>query len=156
VIGVFPGRTVCRLRRRIRAERPDAGTASPLILLSFLLAATFVCASTAASAAFLAQRRLAAICDGAALAAANAFDRTAVTPRPADVLPLDDAGVRERVARYRQLIAGEEAPAMTVSSDGHTVTVECRHTTRLPFGAVLGRRDGLEQTVVARAHSSLG
>jgi hypothetical protein len=47
----------------------------PMIMLCFLLAGMFGCASIAASAAFLAQRDLAGACDGAAIAAANAVSR---------------------------------------------------------------------------------
>jgi hypothetical protein len=31
------------------------------------------------------------------------------------------------------------------------VSVECRRTVRIPFGAVLGKAGGLERTAVARA-----
>ena len=56
----------------------DRGTVLPLVLLSFLLAGLLVTAGTAASAAFLAQRDLAGVCDGAALAGAAALDRAAL------------------------------------------------------------------------------
>jgi hypothetical protein len=68
------------LTRRLSGDR---GTMIPMIMLCFLLAATFGCASIAASAAFLAQRDLAGACDGAAIAAANAISRAAVGTTPA-------------------------------------------------------------------------
>jgi hypothetical protein len=55
----------------------------PMIMLCFLLAGVLVCASIAASAAFLAQRDLAGVCDGAAIAAANAVNRAALGAAPA-------------------------------------------------------------------------
>jgi hypothetical protein len=56
----------------------DDGTVIPLLVLGFLLAGTLLTASVAGSAALVAHRRLAADCDGAALAGASALDRTAL------------------------------------------------------------------------------
>lgn len=161
----------------------DAGTAIPLILLCFLLAGTLVTASIAASAAFLAQRDLAGICDGAAVAAAaGAVDRTALglplpdhraddgdaNDRGADgrgaggpgvggetvALPLDPVAVASIVDGYRGQ-ADRDGLALTATTDGRTVTVTCRRTVRIPFGAVLGHPDGLPRTAIARARSPL-
>ena len=166
----------------------DAGTAIPLVLLCFLLAGTLVTAGIAASAAFLAQRDLAGICDGAAVAAAaGAVDRTALAGAvpadaipadavPADAvptgaapagaapdggaggeataLPLDPAAVAAAVEDYRGR-AGRDGLALAATTDGRTVTVTCRRTARIPFGAVLGRPGGLQRTAVARARSPL-
>jgi hypothetical protein len=171
----------------------DDGTVVPLVLLSFLLAGLLVTAGTAASAAFLAQRDLAGVCDGAALAGAAAVDRAAldradVGRAPADVgraaadrapadrapadraaadrtaadrsarrgaaLPLDPAAVGAAVERYRERAARPDL-VLTAGTDGRTVTVECRRTVRIPFGAVLGRGGGLPRTAVARARSVL-
>jgi hypothetical protein len=152
-----------------RLARADRGTAIPLIMLCFLLAGTFVCGSIAASAAFLAQRDLAGICDGAAIAAAGAFDRGAVgaaseTDGPGS-LPLDELAVRRAVAAYRlhEEPAGRDGDAgagrgplsITAATDGRVATVTCRRRVRIPFGAVLGYADGLDRTVVARARSPL-
>jgi hypothetical protein len=127
--------------------RSDAGTTVPLVLLCFLLAGTLVTATAAASAAFLAQRDLAARCDGAAVAAA-----TAVVPTRS-ALRLEPDRVRAIVARH----SAGPGPAMsaTATTDGATVTVVCRRTVRIPFGAVLGHPDGLDRTAVARARSRL-
>jgi Flp pilus assembly protein TadG len=144
-------------------------------MLCFLMAGTFVCGSIAASAAFLAQRDLAGICDGAAIAAANGFSRRAAAGDAAsqadgpDSLPLDEQAVQRAVAAYRlhQLPADGAGPAdgtgradrgalsITVTTDGRVATVTCRRRVRIPFGALLGYRDGLDRTVVARARSPL-
>lgn len=71
-----------RVARLVRVGG-DRGTMIPMIMLCFLLAATFGCASIAASAAFLAQRDLAGACDGAAVAAANAVSRAGIGAAPA-------------------------------------------------------------------------
>jgi len=132
----------------------DAGTAIPLILLCFLLAGTFVTASTAASAAFLAQRDLAGICDGAAVAAAaRGIDRGALGG-DGEGLPLDPAAVAGTVDRYRGQ-AGRDGLTVTATTDGRTVTVICTRTVRIPFGAVLGHPGGLARTATARARSPL-
>jgi hypothetical protein len=136
-------------------------------MLCFLLAGTFVCGSIAASAAFLAQRDLAGTCDGAAIAAANAFRRTATgaTGDAAngesgqdgrDSLPLDGAGVQRAVEAYRRRqIPPDETLSMTAVTDGRVATVTCRRRVRIPFGGLLGYADGLDRTVVARARSPL-
>lgn len=56
----------------------DDGTVIPLLVLGFLLAGTLLAAAVAGSAALVAHRRLAADCDGAALAGATALDRPAL------------------------------------------------------------------------------
>ena len=174
-------------------SRRDGGTVIPLILLSVLLAGLLVTAGTAASAAVLAQRDLAAVCDGAALAGAAAVDRAAVdpdrtvphpavperavpppavperavphpaVPEPAvpdpagaadRALPLDPRAVAVATERYRAR-AGKPGLDLRAGTDGRTVTVVCRRTVRIPFGAVLGRAGGLERTAVARARSAV-
>jgi hypothetical protein len=86
--------------------RRDDGTVIPLLVLGFLLAGTLLAASVAGSAALVAHRRLAAACDGAALAGAAAVDRTrlasptiparAATAAPADpATPADPAAAGE-------------------------------------------------------------
>ena len=131
----------------------------PMIMLCFLLAGTFVAGSVAASAAFLAQRDIAGVCDGAALAAANAVDRSAVGSggAAADSLPLSAASVVTAVGRYgrTQDNGAGDGTAFLAETDGTTVTVTCRRTVRIPFGALLGYGDGLDRTAVARARSRL-
>jgi hypothetical protein len=145
----------------------DRGTAIPMIMMCFLLAGTFVCGSIAASAAFLAQRDLAGVCDGAAIAAANGFSRAAARGGAAgdresgrygaDSLPLDADAVQGALVTYRlhQLTARDGTLSITAVTDGRVATVTCRRRVKIPFGTVLGYRDGLDRTVVARARSPL-
>lgn len=174
-------RTVRVSRGAARRGRPrDAGTAVPLIMLCFAVAGLFTCASIGASAAFLAQRELAGICDGAAISGAQAFARgLAPAAEPAGgggatggsesisgrleqvptgaVLPLDGVGVSRAVSEYEAMnLAGEEGGlTLTASTDGRDVAVTCRRTVRIPFGRLLGYSNGLDQTVVARAQAPL-
>ena len=140
-------------RRVFAAARSgDAGSTIPLVVLCFLVAGTFTAASIAASAAFLAQRDLAGICDGAAVAGATAVDRKSLEGQ--GVLPLDPVAVAATVDRYRAEV-GRADLTMAAGTDGRTVTVTCRRTVHIPFGAVLGKADGLQRTAVARARSPL-
>jgi hypothetical protein len=144
---------VRRLPSRVSRLHGDHGTMIPLIMLCCLLAGTFVCGSIAASAAFLAQRDLAGDCDGAALAAANAFDRAAAGAEPADSLPLSDQSVAVALTRYAR--NSPQPTTMAAETDGRVVTVICRRVVVIPFGRLLGYRDGLERTAVAHARSPL-
>jgi hypothetical protein len=137
-------------------------------MLSFLVAGTFVCGSIAASAAFLAQRELAGVCDGAAIAAANAFSRArtgaaggAPDERASgqdgpDSLPLDDAAVQRVATAYRlRQRPPDETLSIIAVTDGRVATVTCRRRVRIPFGGLLGYSGGLDRTAVARARSPL-
>jgi Putative Flp pilus-assembly TadE/G-like len=143
--------------RRTCAHGGDDGTTIPLIMLCFLVAGMFTCASVAASAAFLAQRDLAGLCDGAALAAANSFHRGGTASGSADgTLPLDEELVRSAVAKYQsRTTPADDTLSISSTTDGRTVTVVCHRTSRIPFGRVLGHPDGLERTAVAHARSPL-
>ena len=163
----------------------DRGTVLPLVVLSFLLSGLMVTAGTAASAAFLAQRDLAGVCDGAALAGAAALDRAALDRAALDRaglnraasaagadgadsaassadagsgavagLPVSAAKAAAAVEEYGRR-AARPGLRLAPSTDGVTVTVTCRRTVRIPFGAMLKAADGLERTAVARARTEL-
>lgn len=147
----------------------------PMIMLCFLAAGAFCCASIAASAAFLAQRGLAGTCDGAAVAAAGAVSRAGLGAPPAgtapagrrpasgpdtrpgaEVLPLDADAVGRAVADYQAGLRADGSPIrMTAATDGQAVTVTCRRTVRVPFGGLLGHPDGFDRTAIAHARSPL-
>ena len=126
----------------------------PLLVLGFLLAGTLLAASAAGSAALVAHRRLAADCDGAALAGATALDRA-------------EGGKRRwrRGSAARRRCGGPDRrglsrcrrarhPARTSTPAG-TVTVVCRRTVRVPFGAIIARPHGIRETATARAPTVL-
>ena len=151
----------------------DAGTVVPLLLVGFLLAVTLFAGFTAGAAALVARRQLAADCDATALAGATALDRTALTTRPEAVPPADPADPADsadsadpadpatalpldpRAVAIAVRAAAGPRTAATATTDGRTVTVECRRTTLVPFGALLGRPDGVERTAVSRARTRL-
>jgi len=136
----------------------DRGSITPLILLCFLIAALMVMGATAAGSAFLAQRDLQAVCDGAAVRAANAADESgAYSAAPGlSALPLSEASVQAAVADYRSTgYATDPTLIMTAATDGQQVTVGCHRVVRLPFGAVFGQSAGLPRDAVARARAPL-
>jgi uncharacterized membrane protein len=136
----------------------DRGSVTPLVLLCFLVAALMVMGTTAAGSAFLAQRDLQAVCDGAAVRAASAVDesRAYAGPREMSALPLSDASVQAAVADYRSRgYAGDPTLTMSAATDGQRVTVSCRRIAQVPFGAVFGQPAGLPRTAVATARAPL-
>ena len=129
---------------------PEAGTVIPLLALAFLLAGTVLAASVAGSAALVAHRRLAADCDGAALAGATVVDRArAGNPHGTGALPLDAAAAARSAAAYLGAVA-PGTRARTTAAAG-TLTVICARTVRVPFGAVIARPHGIPAIATARA-----
>lgn len=122
----------------------------PLVVLGFLLAGTLLVASVAGGAALVAYRRLAADCDGAALAGAAAVDRAGLAnPGRTGVLPLDRAAAEGVANDYLR----STAPAVTATSTTTptTVTLVCRTTVRVPFGAAIARPHGISESATATA-----
>ena len=109
-----------------------------------------------AGTVFVARRELAATCDGAATAAAQAVDERAIyagDDRPR--LPIDLAGARERVARYVHQV-GSDATVTVIGLDraGTTVTLACARDITVPFAGWLALAPR-SITVGARAASPL-
>ncbi len=136
----------------------DRGTITPLILMCFLIAALMVMGTTAAGSAFLAQRDLQAVCDGAAVRAADAADEPGAYagPLPLTALPLSDTSVRAAVADYQAAgYAGDPTLTMSVLTDGRQVTVSCHRVVKVPFGVVFGQQAGLSRTASSTARAPL-
>ncbi len=143
--------------RRWRWPAGEEGSTIPLVLGFFLIGLVMVAGSVTAADAFARQRDLQSICDGTALAAANALDtRAARTQGLADSLPL--AGVQAAAESY----LAEDADRAGVSvraelgPDGRSVALDCRRRSRLAFGALTGHRDGITQHARAHARSVTG
>ena len=123
----------------------------------FLIGLLVVAGAVLASDAFTQQRDLQSMCDGAALAAANAIDSaTARTHQLSDALPL--AGVQQAAQGYlsRDPHQADVVVRATLSADGHTVSANCSRHTRLAFERFLGHGDGVEEHATANARSQLG
>lgn len=134
----------------------DQGSILPLVAGLTLLGLLLVAAVATASAAFLAQRDLQAICDSAALSAADALDEAAVylDDAPAD-LPLRGEGVADAVEGYLAAAWPTAGLEVEPATDGRTVTLRCSRLTALPFGAVFGHSGGLRQSALSSARAPL-
>ncbi len=157
-------RTVAAASRRPgtgqRAGRPwladDRGSTIPLILGFFLIALLVVAGAVLASDAFTKQRDLQSICDGAALAGANAIDSPAARTHPlSGRLPL--AEVQAAVQGYldRDTARGPVDVQALVSADGGTVLADCHSHTHPAFAALIGHPDGLDQHARSQAQGVL-
>ncbi len=121
--------------------RDDRGSTIPLILGFFLIALLVVAGSVALGDAFVQQRNLQDVCDGAAAAAAAS---AADLDRERGVV----SGSSLRFADVQQVVAGYLArdPARrsvhasaTLSPDGERITLACEQRTSLALGALFGR-----------------
>jgi uncharacterized membrane protein len=144
--------------------RRDAGERGSITLLSIgflLVALAFVMVVVESSAAFLAGRSLAATCDAAALAAADAVDPAAAASAvPGQPLRLASQRADGAVADYAQQLATAGDPdaaagtlqlAVSVDAAGTTAEVRCRRPLRLPGIGWLGLRSADLPDVTARA-----
>lgn len=138
-------------RRRIRLT-DDRGSTIPLILGFFLIGLLVVAGAVLASDAFTRQRDLQSVCDGAAVAGANAIDAPAARTRDlVTALPL--AAVQAAVQRYLAADAGraEVQVEAALAADGATVLADCRRHTRPAFAGLIGHPDGLDQHAESQA-----
>jgi hypothetical protein len=130
----------------------DRGSTIPLILGFFLIGLLVVAGAVLASDAFTHQRDLQSVCDGAAIAGANAIDGPAArTKQLAGALPL--AAVQAAVHDYLAEDAGrsEVSVQAAVAADGSTVLTDCRTATQLAFARLIGRPDGIDQHARSQA-----
>jgi hypothetical protein len=130
----------------------DRGSTIPLILGFFVIGLMVVAAAVLASDAFTKQRDLQSVCDGAAVAGANAIDAPAARTRElAGTLPL--AAVQAAVQGYLAADSGRGQVSVRagLSADGGTVLADCRERTRPAFAGLIGRGDGIEQHARSQA-----
>ena len=144
----------------VRIIHRDDGSTIPLLLGIVVLAVLMVAASASAGEAFLQQRDLQGVCDGAAAAAANAADFAANRTSPqqttkslllADVQP----AVTEYLGRDPARSAISAQAWIVEDATGQAVTVVCTERTRIAFGSLLGRSDGIRHTASATARSAV-
>ncbi len=122
-------------------ERDDRGSTIPLILGFFLLAMTMVAASIALGQAFVQQRNLQSLCDGAAAAAAaSAGD----IDRGGDLATggsLQFTNVAQQVDTYlaRDPARRDVHVRVALSPDRTRLTLRCAQTMPLVFGRFVGK-----------------
>lgn len=132
----------------------ERGSTIPLILAFFVVAGLMLTGGVVASSAFLQLRSLQSACDGAAIAAANGFERGG--GRLGANLPFDVASAEAAVQAYAAAAWQTDASAigLDVNVNGEQVVVVCSKTAHVPFEAVFAP-NGIQQTVTATARAPL-
>ncbi len=137
------------------ANGAERGSTMPLILGFFLIALTMVAGGVAAGDAFVQQRGLQDVCDGAAAAAAG----SAIDLSRADGIGVSGAlsftGVAGAAGDYLARDASRAGVTVTATlSDGaRTLTLTCTETTHIAFGAMFGKGAGVQHTAVSSARA---
>jgi Putative Flp pilus-assembly TadE/G-like len=131
----------------------EGGSTLPLVLVCWLVAALMAFGAIAASDAFLEQQEVQAVCDGAALAAANATDEAALYATGlGTALPLTAASTRAAVADHLA-DGGSTLDDWSTETDGVEVTVHCTRRVAIAFGWLFLGGQPLDRTAVASARA---
>ena len=133
--------------------RGERGSTLPFVLVCWTVAALMAFGAIAASDAFLEQQEVQSVCDGAALAAANAADEAALYAVGVGTdLPLTSGTTQAAVADQLS-DGGAQLDTWSAETDGVQVTVRCTRSVDIAFGWLfLGDRP-LERTAVASARA---
>jgi uncharacterized membrane protein len=136
----------------VRADG-ERGSTLPFVLVCWLVAALMAFGAIAASDAFLEQQEVQAVCDGAALAAANHADEAVLYAAGIGTeLPLARPAVQAAVAD--QLAdGGTSLDAWSAETDGAEVTVRCTRNVEIAFGWLFLGGQPLERTAVSSARA---
>jgi uncharacterized membrane protein len=137
--------------------RDDDGSTLPLILGFFLIALIMIAGSVAAGDAFVQQRSLQDVCDGAATAAAAGgvdLGRGGALEREH---ALQFGEVRTAVETYLARDPSREGVQVDaeLSADRRTLTLTCTQTEHIAFGAMFGKGDGVLHVVSSSAEAPL-
>lgn len=126
----------------------------PFVLLCWLIAALMTFGGIAASDAFLEQVDVQAICDGAALAAANELSpsRAYSGAGLSDGLPLDQVTANAAIADYLA-DGGTELDSWAATTSTVEVTVSCTRNVEIAFGWLFLADNLLERTAIASAQA---
>lgn len=149
------------------ARRGDDGQLLILIIGFALVTALLVTVVVNASRLFLMRRSLAALADGAAVAASNGIDEAAIYRGALEggSVPLDDeaaeAMVRDYLASYFEGTADNRFPGLQlvdVTSTGGVATVTLRVRVDLPFVNAVSAdyADGVPVQATASARLAVG
>jgi uncharacterized membrane protein len=134
-------------------RRGERGSTLPFVLVCWTVAALMVFGAIAASDAFLEQQEVQSVCDGAALAAANAADEAVLySAGVGSDLPLTRETAQAAVAD--QLAdGGTQLDAWSAETDGIEVTVRCTRSVEIAFDWLFLGGEALERTAVAAARA---
>ena len=138
-------------------RRGDRGSTLPLILGFFLLGLVVIAGSVAAGDAFVQQRGLQDVCDGAATAAAASAVDLGRGGELAHEDTLQFGQVGPAVAEYLARDPSRRAVHVhaALSPDLRTLTLTCEQTERITFGALFGEAGGVHHLVRSSVQSQL-
>jgi hypothetical protein len=134
----------------------DRGSTLPLILGFFLVALLMTAGAVAAGDAFVQQRGLQDVCDGAAAAgAASAADLDRAAGIGSNALRFTD--VQRVVDAYLARDPSRRAVQVraAVSTDARTLQLTCTETTKIAFGAMFGKGHGVRHVTTSSARAPL-
>lgn len=143
----------------LRTETVDGGSTIPLILGFFVVAALVVFGGVAAGDAFVDQRSVQSVCDGATLAAAGAVDTGAFRggrgTGAGAAAPLRE--VQRAAGDY--LARDSSRTGVTIearlSPDGLRVDATCVQILPVTFGSTFGLGEGVRHVVTSSASTVL-
>ena len=121
--------------------RRDDGSTIPLILGFFVIAVFVVAGAVALGQAFVQQRDLQDVCDGAAAAAAASaadLDRGGAVA-VGNSLQFDNVDAVVSAYLARDPTRRGVRVSVTLSADSRRLTLTCKQTTPLAFGGLFGR-----------------
>ena len=134
----------------------ERGSTLPLILGFFLIALLVVAGGVAASDAFVRQRALQDVCDGAAAAAAaGAGDLSRGDVAEAGFLRFTDVQAAVDAYLARDPSRSGVRISAGLSRGGTMIRLRCERTTRIAFGAMFGKGDGVRQVANSSARAAL-
>lgn len=153
-------RSAALLRAAGRRLRCDHGSVIPLILGCWLLVMLIVAGYVAATDAFAKRVDLQDVCDGAALTAANSADLAGGRDIGGAVAGgnLQLANVQAAVDDYVSRDPWRSSVGMTarLSDDRTRVTLTCTRRSKIAFGWLFGKGDGVVARVSSAAQSAVG
>ena len=135
----------------------ERGSTIPLVVGFFALGALVAAGAVAAGDAFVQQRGLQAVCDGAAAAAAAGAADLNRSIDVAESGELRFSGGEAAVADYLARDPGRRnVQAVTSTSvDGRTIEVRCVEVRRITFGSLFGKPQGVRHVVRSSARAPL-
>jgi hypothetical protein len=131
----------------------ERGSTLPLILGFFLVALLMIAGSVAAGDAFVQQRGLQDVCDGAATAAAATAVEVGRGGELAAESALQFGDVRAAISDYlaRDPDRAEVRTTVQLSADRRALTLGCEQTEHIAFGAMFGYGGGVHHRVTSSA-----
>jgi uncharacterized membrane protein len=135
----------------------DRGSTLPLILGFFLVALLMIAGSVAAADAFIQQRGLQDVCDGAAAAAAASGVDLGRGGDLSQESALRFADVTMAVGQYlaRDPSRTSVHVLAQLARDARTLTLTCTQTEPIAFGAMFGRAGGVHHVVTSSAEAPI-